>query len=144
MPRVIPFCLPLLAIMLCAAASAAAQTLTVMELLQSPRQFVERRVSVRGYYHCDFEGAVLFADRVAANRRDYSRSVWVDSEPAVKSELRPAEIIGVFQYSSKPEYGHFGLWPAQIINATIHLRREATPAPNQAMERTADRCMLHF
>ena len=136
MQRVARYYLLVLAILLAGAAAASAQEVTVIQLLQSPRQFVERRVSVSGYYYCDFESQILYADRAAAERHDFSRSIWVDSEPPVKSELRPAHVIGVFRHESKMRYGIFGLWKAQIINATIHLGREPKKAPNHAMQPT--------
>jgi hypothetical protein len=135
----------ILAILLFTSAASSAQTLIVDELLQSPRQFEGRRVSVRGYYESDWEGHSLWADRAAAKRADFSRSIWIAADPNVESPLRKAEIIGVFFYSRvwRPRtlggMGHMGLFPAALINCTVHLQREATSAPNQAMQRTPTR-----
>jgi hypothetical protein len=121
------------------AAAASAQTATVMQLLQSPRQYVERRVSVSGYYYGNFEGWVLFADREAAKRWDFSRSIWIYSDPPVETEMCRAHIIGVFRWQPGVGYGYLGLGRAAIVNATVHLRPGRKKAPNQAMERTATR-----
>ena len=134
-----------LAILLITSVAASAQRLTVDELLQSPRQFEGRRVSVRGYYESDWEGHSLWADRAASKRADFSRAIWVAADPVVESPLRKAEIIGVFFYSRvwRPKmlggFGHMGLFRATLINCTVHLRREATSAPNQTMQRTPTR-----
>jgi hypothetical protein len=128
----------------------SAQTLTVDELLQSPRQFEGRRVSVRGYYYSDGEGHMLYADRDAVRRHETKRSIWIEADPPVHSRLyRDAHVIGVFFYDShaKPPldgYGAFGLWSAKLINCTVHLRREAISAPNQTMQRTPTRRSLHI
>jgi|GEM_PF-3812268 len=125
MPRVLPFYLSVLAILLFATVTATAQTLTVDELLQSPRQFEGRRVSVSGYYASDWEGHVLFADLAAAKRGDLSRSIWIKADPYVESPLRKAHIIGVFSFHSRPDtgYGDLGMYPAALSNCTVHLQR---------------------
>ena len=80
-----------LAILLITGVAASAQTLTVDELLQSQRQFEGRRVSVTGYYRCDWDGhtpiTTLFADRAAAEHFDLSRAIWVSADPDVESPL---------------------------------------------------------
>jgi hypothetical protein len=127
----------LLAIFLVAPIAASCQTLTVMELLQSRRQFEGRRVTVSGYYYSDWEGHALFADRKGAKALDVDRSLWIEADPNVESPICKAQISGVFFYSRRwrPNttggYGHMGLFPAALINCTVHLQREATPAPNQ-------------
>ena len=148
MTRVSRCCL-LLAILLTGTFAASAQELTVMELLQNPRQFEGRRVTVSGYYYSDFEGHAIFADRKAAEQYNSRRGVWVAADPNVESPVRKAQIIGVFTYSSTAlrhgpgifigGYGPFGSWPVALVNATVHLKREAMPAPNQTMQRTPTR-----
>src|SRR4051794_12769916 len=130
MPHILR-CALLLAILLTAAAAAAsAQQLTVMRLLQSPRQFEGRRVSVSGYYYGDSEGQILYADAEAAKRGDLKRSVYVAVLPPIYSmRARKAFVIGVFFHDSHPKpmegYGTFGLFSSQLINCTVHLQREA-------------------
>lgn len=138
----------LVAIVLVGTRGASAQELTVMELLQNPRQFEGRRVTVRGYYYSDFEGHGIFADRKAAEKYETERGIYVSADPDVKSPVRKARISGVFFYSrlrrpgqTPPSggYGTFGLYSSALINCTVHLQRESTPAPNQAMQRTPAR-----
>jgi hypothetical protein len=112
------------------AVAASAQTLTVMELLQSPRQFEGRRVTVSGYYFSDWEGHELYADLEAAKRHDWSRSIWIEADPNVESPLRGAHISGVFFYSRnyRPKqilsgFGVFGGWSSKLINCTVHLQK---------------------
>ena len=93
------FRVTLLAILLIAPAAAFAQELTVMELLQSPRQFEGRRVTVSGYYLGDFEGRELYADLRSAKAHDWSRSIWISADPNVESAICKARISGVFFYS---------------------------------------------
>jgi len=120
-----------LTILLITAVAASAQELTVMELLQSPRQFEGRRVTVRGYYFSDWEGHEVFADLEAAKRHDFSRSIWISSAHAnIESPLRKAQISGVFFYSRyyRPNrifsgYGHFGMFPAALDNCTVRLSK---------------------
>jgi hypothetical protein len=134
-----------LAVLLVAPVVVSAQTLSVDELLQSPRQFEGRRVSVRGFYYSDSEGHMLYADRDAVRRHDTKRSIWIEADPPVYNlSYRDAHIIGVFFHDShaKPPldgYGAFGLWTAKLINCTVHLRRETISAPNQTMQRTPTR-----
>ena len=130
MQRAAMFLLAVIAMLLLATVTASAQTLTVDELLQSPRQFEGRRVSVRGYYASDWEGHSLWADRAAEKRADFSRVIWVAADPNVESPLRKAEIIGVFFYDSRATghilgggYGPYGGWKAALINATVHFYR---------------------
>ena len=125
-----------------------------MQLRQNPRQYAGRRVTVSGYYYSDFEGHAIFADRKAAEHYDSRRGVWVAADPNVESSVCKAQVIGVFIYSSTAlrhgrgifigGYGPFGSWPVALVNATIHLKREATPAPNQTMQRTPTRRSLHI
>ncbi len=131
MSRIIRFHLLIFAMLLLATVAASAQTLTVMELLQSPRQFEGRRVSVSGYYYSDWEGHGLFADRAAAERYDMQRGIWIAANPNVESSVRKAHVIGVFYYSSTAlrkrrvfsgGFGPWGNWPTALVNATIHLR----------------------
>jgi hypothetical protein len=136
----------LLAIAVAAPLAASAQELTVMELLQNPRQFEGRRVTVSGYYYSDFEGHGIFADRKAAERYDVDRGIYVIADPNVKSSVRKGRVCGVFFYARghrpkepSPGFGVFGLWSSELINCTVHLQREAPPAPNQAMQRTPTR-----
>ena len=143
-------CLLLLAISATGTLAASAQELTVMELLQSPRQFEGRRVTVSGYYYSDWEGHSLFADLKTAKAFDCSRSLWIQADPNVESLTRKARISGVFFYSRKYQgrsggggFGHMGLFPAALINCTVHLQPEATPAPNHAMQRTPTRRSSH-
>jgi hypothetical protein len=119
----------ILAILLLTTVAASAQTLTVTQLLQSPRQFEGRRVTVMGYYYSDWEGHGIFADRKAAESIDTKRGIWVAADPNVESAVRKAQVIGVFFYSSRrlragplrSGYGVFGLYPAAVVNATVHL-----------------------
>jgi hypothetical protein len=120
----------MLAIWVLATVAASAQTLTVDELLQSPRQFEGRRVSVSGYYRSDWEAHELYADLAAAKNDDHSRSIWISADPNVESPLCKAHIIGVFFHGSGPRkgelirgYGFFGMWRSELINCTMHLRR---------------------
>jgi hypothetical protein len=131
MARSSRYCVFVLATLLAATVAASAQELTVMELLQNPRQFEGRRVTVRGYYYGDFEGHGLFADRKAAKEYDTKKAIWVSADPNVESPICKGTVIGVFSYS-RPNwgYGMFGLYSAAVVNATVHLKREATPAPN--------------
>jgi hypothetical protein len=126
MPRVSRFRLLVFAIL---SVAASAQAVTVDELLQSPRQFEGRRVSVSGYYYSNWEGHALYADLKAAKNNDLSRSIWISADPNVESPLRKAYIIGVFFHGSGPRkgelirgYGFFGLWRSQLINCTVHLK----------------------
>jgi hypothetical protein len=120
-----------LTILLIMAVAASAQELTVMELLQSPRQFEGRRVTVKGYYFSDWEGHELYADLAAAKRSDWSRSIWISSAHAnIESPLRKAQVSGVFFYSQyyRPNrifsgYGVFGGFPAQLVNCTVRLSK---------------------
>jgi len=119
-----------LAILLITAAIASAQELTVMELLQSPRQFEGRRVSVSGYYYSSWEAHILYADLESAKGQDWSRSIWIEADPNVESPLRRGHVIGVFFYSRnyRPKqvlsgFGAFGGWSSQLINCTVHLRK---------------------
>jgi hypothetical protein len=107
---------------------ARAQTLTVDELLQSPRQFEGRRVSVRGYYYGDAEAQILYADREAARRADTKRRIYVAVLPPVYSRpARQGHVIGVFFHDAHAKplegYGTFGLFSSQLVNCTVHLRR---------------------
>lgn len=120
----------LAAIMLTAAVTATAQELTVMELLQSPRQFDGRRVTVSGYYFSDWEGHSLFADLKGAKAFDCARSIWISADPNVESPVRKAKISGVFFYSRqfRPDqpfsgHGHFGMFPASLVNCTIRFHK---------------------
>jgi hypothetical protein len=127
MPRLAQFCLLMLAILLFAVA-ASGQTLTVDELLQNPRQFEGRRVSVSGYYYGDAEAQILYADREAAKRGDTKRRIYVAVLPPVFSRSpRKAYVIGVFFHDAhaKPMegYGTFGLFSSELVNCTVHLRR---------------------
>ena len=134
-----------LAILVITAVAASAQTLTVDELLQSPRQFEGRRVTVSGYYYSDWEGHAIFADRKGAKALGVDRGIWVEADPNVESAICKAQICGVFFHSRRwrPNttggYGHMGLFPAMLINCTVHLHRETTVAPNRAMQRTPTR-----
>jgi hypothetical protein len=135
-----------LTILLITSVAASGQTLTVMELLQSPRQFEGRRVSVSGYYYSSWEAHMLYADLESAKRQDWTRSIWIEADLSVESPLRRAHIIGVFFYSRNyhPKqilsgFGAFGGWSSALINCTVHLKREAMPAPNHAMQRTPTR-----
>ena len=120
-----------LTILLLSVVAASAQTLTVDQLLQSPRQFEGRRVTVSGYYFSDWEGHEIYADLDAAKRRDWSRSIWVSSAHAnIESPFRTAQISGVFFYSRhyRPNrifsgYGLFGGFPAQLVNCTVRLSK---------------------
>ena len=120
-----------LTILLLGAVTASAQTLTVDQLLQSPRQFEGRRVTVSGYYFSDWEGHEVYADLEAAKRRDWSRSIWVSSAHAnIESPVRKAQISGVFFYSKYYRrnrifsgYGVFGGFPAQLVNSTVRLSK---------------------
>jgi opacity protein-like surface antigen len=119
----------ILVILLFTTVAASAQTLTVMQLLQSPRQFEGRRVTVSGYYYSDWEGHGIFADRRAAESIDTKRGIWVAADPNVESSVRKAQVIGVFFYSTRrlhggglfTGHGVFGLYPASLVNATVHL-----------------------
>jgi len=142
-------CLLTIAILLSGALAASAQELTVNELLQSPRQFEGRRVTVSGYYISDFEGHALFADLKAAKAYDTSRSIWIEADPIVKSAIRKTLVSGVFFYSRnyRPKralsgFGMWGLWSSMLINCTVHLQRDTTSAPNQTMQRTPTRRSL--
>ena len=120
-----------LTILFLTAAVASAHTLTVDQLLQSPRQFEGRRVTVSGYYFSDWEGHEVYADLEAAKRRDWSRSIWVSSAHAnIESPIRKAQISGVFFYSKyyRPNrifsgYGLFGGFPAALVNSTVRLSK---------------------
>jgi hypothetical protein len=119
-----------LTILLITAVAASAQTLTVMELLQSPRQFDGRRVTVSGYYFSDWEGHELYADLEAAKRNDWSRSIWISADPNVESPLRRAQISGVFFYSQnyRPKqifsgYGYMGMWSSKLVNCTVRVQK---------------------
>ncbi len=119
--------LSLLAILLGTAITAQAQELTVMQLLQNPRQFEGRRVSVSGYYFGDSEAQILYANLEAAKRGDDKRRISVAVLPPVYCRpARKAFIIGVFLYDShaKPMegYGAFGLFSSELRNCTVHLR----------------------
>lgn len=127
MLRVAQLCLPMLAILLLLR-PASAQTLTVDQLLQSPRQFEGRRVSVSGYYYGDAEAQILYADREAAKRGDTERRIYIAVLPPVYSRSpRKASVIGVFFHDShaKPMegYGTFGLFSSELVNCTVHLYR---------------------
>jgi hypothetical protein len=127
--RVSRYCL-LFAILWATAMTASAQELTVTQLLQSPRQFEGRRVSVSGYYYGDSEVQILYADVEAAKRGDLKRSVYVAALPPVYSmHPRRAFVIGVFFHDPHAKrmegYGTFGLFSSQLINCTVHLQREA-------------------
>ena len=119
----------ILTILLITAATATAQELTVMELLQSPRQFEGRRVTVSGYYFSDWEGHELYADLRAAKAHDWTRSIWIMSAHAnIESPIRKARISGVFFYSRyyRPNsifsgYGYMGMFPAALDNCTVRL-----------------------
>jgi hypothetical protein len=103
----------------------------VMELLQSPRQFEGRRVTVKGYYFSDWEGHELYADLKAAKAHDWSRSIWMSSAHAnIESPIRQAQISGVFFYSPyyHPKrifsgYGLFRAFPAELVNCTVRLSK---------------------
>jgi hypothetical protein len=120
-----------LTILFLTAVVASAQMLTVDQLLQSPRQFEGRRVTVSGYYFSDWEGHEVYADLEAAKRRDWSRSIWVSSAHAnIESPVRKAQISGVFFYSKhyRPNrifsgYGVFGGFPAALVNSTVRLSK---------------------
>jgi hypothetical protein len=120
-----------LMMLLLGAVPASAQELTVMELLQSPRQFEGRRVTVSGYYFSDWEGHELYADLRAAKAHDWSRSIWISSAHAnIESPLRKAQISGVFFHSKYYRrdsifsgYGVFGGFPAELINSTVRLSK---------------------
>lgn len=145
MPRIRRYCLSLLAILLIAPIAASAQELTVMELLQSRRQFEGRRVTVSGYYYSDWEGHAIFADLKGAKALDCDRSIWIEANPNVESRICKAQISGVFfrPKSTLTGYGHLGMFPAALINCTVHLQRGATFAPNQALQRTPTRRSSH-
>jgi hypothetical protein len=112
------------------ATGASAQTLTVMQLLQNPRQFVGRRVTVTGYYAGDWEGHLLYA---GSSERDKTmeRSLFVYAEPRVDSRLRKALVIGVFVYDFRATghilgggYGPYGGWKGALENAVVRFPRE--------------------
>jgi hypothetical protein len=121
----------MLTILFLTAVAASAQTLTVDELLQSPRQFEGRRVTVSGYYFSDWEGHEIYADLEAAKRQDWSRSIWVSSAHAnIESPVRKAQISGVFFFSKYYRrnqvfsgYGVFGGFPAALVNSTVRLSK---------------------
>jgi hypothetical protein len=144
-------CLLLLAISTIGTLATSAQELTVMELLQSPRQFEGRRVTVSGYYYSDWEGHSLFADLKTAKAFDCSRSLWIQADPNVESNIRKTRISGVFFYSRKYDskvgnggFGHMGLFPAALINCTVRFQSGATFAPNQRIELTPARRPSHI
>jgi hypothetical protein len=122
-----------LTILFLTAVVASAQTLTVDQLLQSPRQFEGRRVTVSGYYFSDWEGHELYADLKAAKAHDWSRSIWISSAHAnIESPIRKAQISGVFFYSPHyhPKrifsgYGLFRAFPAQLVNCTVRLSKSS-------------------
>jgi hypothetical protein len=141
----------LIAILLLAPIAASAQELTVMELLQSPRQFEGRRVTVRGYYYSDWEGHAIFVDLKGAKALDVDRSIWIEANPNVESPICKTQISGVFLFARhfRPKgtfsgYGHMGMFPAALVNCTVHLQREATPAPNPSLQRTPTRRSPHI
>jgi hypothetical protein len=143
-----------LTMLLLTTVAASPQEVTVMQLRQNPRQYTGQRVTVSGYYYSDFEGHAIFADRKAAEQYDSQRGIWVAADPNVESPVRKAQVIGVFVYSSTAlrhgrgifigGYGPFGSWPVALVNATVHLKREATSAPNQTMQRTPTRPSRHI
>ena len=124
----------------------SAQALTIDELLQSPRQFEGRRVTVSGYYYSDWEGHAIFANLKGAKALDVDRSLWIEADPNVESPICKAQISGVFFYarhfrpnSTFTGVGHMGMFPAALVNCTVRLQRGATFAPNQTMQRAPTR-----
>ena len=111
--------------------SASAQTpVTVMQLLQNPRYYVGRRVTVSGYYEGDWEGHHLFADRLERDR-SINRGRFIYANRDADSPLRKALVIGVFVYNFQATgqaggggYGTFGGWKGALANATVHFPRE--------------------
>ena len=131
----------LLALLLLGTSGALAQAqVTVMQLLQSPRQYVDRRVTVSGYYYGDAEAQIIYADREAAKRGDIARSVSVAVlAPVYCRPARPAFVTGIFLHDPHHKlnegFGAFGLFSCELRNCMVYLRK----APNQAMQRTATR-----
>jgi hypothetical protein len=127
-----------LALLLLGLSEAVSQAqITVTQLLQSPRQFVGRRVTVSGYYYGDAESQIIFADRTAANRRDIGRSVSVAVLPPVFCrEPREAFVTGIFLHDPHHRlnegFGTFGLFSSELTNAIVYLRKAPIPPPIDA------------
>jgi hypothetical protein len=115
-----------------------------MQLLQSPRQYVGRRVTVSGYYYGDAEGQIIYADRSAAQRGE-DRSISVAVLPPVYCRTaRIAFVTGIFfhdpHHKLNEGFGPFGLFSSELRNCIVYLRK----APNQAMQRTPTRRSPHI
>lgn len=104
------------------ASSASAQSfqpLTVAQLLAAGAAYHEKRVSVTGFLHLEFENAALYDGKEAD--LDYGRGphIWVDPRnPDITVERysrKPVVLDGTFSFGSS---GHRGGFPGEIRDIT--------------------------
>jgi hypothetical protein len=130
-----------------AANAADPVSVSMIQLISTPRDFDGKRIIVMGVPRIEFEGNALYLHKEDFDHALTKNALWLtatgDEESAWKAlEGQYVLVEGTF---SAQNTGHFGLFSGAIRNITRfhawprHAVPKASVPPNKSLERTRDR-----
>jgi hypothetical protein len=97
-------------------------TVSIVELIGRPDEFVGKRVQIIGFVHLEFEGHGIYLHEEDSRLNITKNGLWLDFRgPSVERLCAPVEgpqdqymiVEGVFR---KGPAGHFGMWSGELTD----------------------------
>ncbi|MEY2564372.1 MAG: hypothetical protein QOH88_2565 [Verrucomicrobiota bacterium] len=125
-----------------AVASPRPRTYTVAQVISQFPHFRGHDIAIEGYARFDrlSRQALLYDTLASFRKRDYRRAIFLGFPlPTFDRFVLPDGTYALVSgYLSEDSHGSLGVYPGHLYADRITpLHRQATPRPNQAMQRTA-------